>query len=287
MKKIRAALTAARFNGAAGPGGDKLSNEEMHAVEDLVEAIEQDRYSFVYEAWHAEQGVVAYEMLLRAYDSRPANDDSRIDLGAAVAGLTKLELRAKFDEILIQEELKWAKRRNLTPVTLNLSMEAIYSETFWENMEGVLDDFGPENIIFEILEDPIPEQDSHRIGHLRNLRAAGYRFAMDDYRPCLRDVQRMQALGKIVSFVKLDGHLVRDGLDDGDPALDRTIAALSPHYNLVAEWVTDAAEADELFKKNVHCVQGRDLPLGAGQFRMDLAHHRGQSRRRQGGPKPG
>ena len=178
------------------------------------------------------------------------------------------------DQVLVREELLWAHDMDLMPVTINLSMDSIYSEKFWVGLELPLKLFGAENIIFEILEDPIPEFGKDRIEHLRELHAEGFRFAMDDYHPCLRDEERMEALGEIVDFVKMDGNLVRKGLSGKSRALDETIEKLSPYYNLVAEWVESVEEADTLFKKNVHSVQGRDLPLDEQRFRIGLDRHR-------------
>lgn len=278
LSEIRAKLYRARYNSIIGDDGGEAEvlAHDVEALEDLLKAFESHTFLFEYEAWHGEHEVIAYEMLIRAYKIRPTSgqpeyqEEDRVDLKAAVEAADKIGAREALDKILVREELIWAYERGLTPVTINLSMDAVYSEQFWKDLELPLKLFGPQNIIFEILEDPIPENGRFKIDHLRKLRDDGYRFALDDYRPCLRDEERMLALGEIIDYVKLDGDLVKKGLSGETRALDETINRLSPYYNIVAEWVENVEQADSLFKKNVHSVQGRDLPLDGQRFKIAL-----------------
>lgn len=282
LSEIRTKLYRARYNTIAGKSGDgvDVSEHDVEALEDLLKAFENHTFLFEYEPWHSEHGVVAYEMLIRAYKADPSsetsgyNEKDRVDLKAAVEAADKIGARVALDKILVREELIWAYGRRLMPVTINLSMDAVYSEAFWKDLEIPLKLFGPQNIIFEILEDPIPENGRFRIAHLHRLRDEGYRFALDDYRPCLRDEERMMALGGIIDYVKLDGDLVKKGLSGQSNALDETINRLSPNYKIVAEWVENVQQADHLFKKNVHSVQGRDLPLDGQRFKIALDRFR-------------
>lgn len=277
LKQIRSAMYRAYYNGEAHAEGD-VTYQDVQVMDSFLKALENKTFCFEYESWHTPEGVAAYEMLVRAYDGTDANgpfdEAQRIDLGHVIKVADKLGMRMPLDQVLVREELLWAHDMDLMPVTINLSMDSIYSEKFWVGLELPLKLFGAENIIFEILEDPIPEFGKDRIAHLRELRDEGFRFAMDDYHPCLRDEERMEVLGEIVDFVKMDGNLVRKGLSGQSRALDETIEKLSPYYNLVAEWVESVEEADTLFKKNVHSVQGRDLPLDGQRFRIGLDRHR-------------
>lgn len=142
------------------------------------------------------------------------------------------------------------------PVTLNISVESALSPTFWKKLEPYLENFNAQDVIFEILEHDVdPTAD---ISHLNTLKRRGYRFALDDFAAGPEHQNRLKIFADIIDFIKIDGPLIRNAIEEQDRSLNDITKSLKDH-KLVAERVHSKTEANQLFDMGFYGVQGREL----------------------------
>ncbi len=210
--------------------------------------------------------ILAYECL-----SRPRTKDG---VEYSISDLTELAynmgLAKEMDTLLISNALKKAYETQHTPITLNSSIEAAMDPKFWDDIIPRMERTGLNNIIIELLEHDIaPNAD---ISHLQQLRDQGLRFALDDLSVGQSHENRLSAFGGLIDYIKFDGPLVRAHLDGAHHDKDGTFLSARalkdmiqhlqtelPNTMLIAEYVTNTKEANELSRIGVHYVQGREL----------------------------
>lgn len=210
--------------------------------------------------------VLAYECL-----SRPSKSDgTEYSIGPFTEMAYQMGLAIEMDTLLMSNALKKSHELSKTPITLNTSIQSAMDLDFWNDMRPRMDKKGIQNIIIELLEHDIdPHSD---IRHLHQLREQGLRFALDDLSLGQSHENRLEAFGELVGYVKFDGPLVRayfdgahhdqDGTYLSSTALEDTVKLLRselPHALLIAEYVTNKDEAEELFHMGILGVQGREL----------------------------
>ncbi|PCJ99102.1 MAG: hypothetical protein COA45_06570 [Zetaproteobacteria bacterium] len=242
---------------------EKIANNP-EAVLEFKEALESNafkRRNIKAEGIYTQSGILAYELL-----ARPNNGTRSFSIGNLSKISHGLDIAKEFDALTCSNALKIAKEIPLpTPITLNISVDAALSEEFWAYMRVKLEQFEPEDIIFEILENDVNRNAD--ITHLKEMRALGYRFALDDLSIGADHENRLHAFGDLVNFIKIDGPFVRAGLGDENTEFtqgqfNETIKHLQSEYpdcTLIAERVHNREEAQYLFDIGFSGVQGWDL----------------------------
>lgn len=239
-----------------------------------VQAILHDAFKngSIQESIFSEDDYIAHESL-----ARPKDENGRIySIGNIAKAFYKAGLHVEFDTLTSSIGLKHAKK---FPVTLNISVESALSPKFWDEIKKRTQHINPEDIIFEILEHDIaPRTD---ISVLEARKAEGFRFALDDFSIGKDHDHRLQVLGGLVDYIKIDGPLVRAYLegtytenhDDGTVTnytkadFEDTVAKIQNYYEaqglpmplLIAERVRTREEAQDLFDIGFSGVQGWKL----------------------------
>lgn len=240
---------------------------DTRQAEKVLDALEQGLFCFRAEAWHdiahGKAGQPVNEMLLHIPDeqSRPA------DMYKAMHAIYDRGFFRQMDEIIVACVLQQAEALDQFPVSINLSVHSACCKAFWKDIAPLLSRFPRESVVFEILESeyvPTPVE----IRTLRALRHMGYRFALDDIAPGLRDMLRLKALGGVVDYIKICGTMI-ESWELGHAGLISfmgQVRAMCPEAVLVAEWVSSVAYAHHLSKIGFHAVQGRNLPAERERF---------------------
>jgi Amt family ammonium transporter len=152
---------------------------------------------------------------------------------------------------------------NVSGSTLELPDFAAFVEEL-ERRHGV----DPRRVCMEVTESVAFDRLSRAVGHMRQLRTRGYRFALDDFGSGVASFGYLQQLP--VDLVKIDGRFVRDlGKDASAALIVESLAKLARLKSLecVAEWVESREALEELGRLGVDYAQGlyieRPQPLAA------------------------
>lgn len=236
----------------AAASGSLQSNQDV-AV--LMEALLEDRFKFVKEPWHGQNGKLAEELLLRAWDKKGI----AISHAKAMNAIVDEGDLSSFNSFLVYKTFAKTPVHNHTSLSVNVFPSCVANQEFWDRLESSVGAHDCHNIIFEILE----HEQVYRVDHglMRTALDKGYRFALDDFEGTVDDHKRLQDFAPYLSFVKLDGKLVRDGMKD-ETALKQTISMLKTNYpdlKIIAEFVRNNREADKLYNMGVSAVQGMSL----------------------------
>lgn len=222
----------------------------------LLHALRNDRYRFEEESWFGENGPVAKELLLRAWNKKGEAVNHGGVLGAI---FTAKSSATGFDRQLFLSALKKTGPDQRMPLSINILPSSLESREFWDLLDKHPAAHGPESIILEILEHETQFTVNHDL--MERARNAGYTFALDDFSPTENDWKRLQAFAPYLNYIKLDGAFVRRGLK-GDIAFKQAVNILRnahPDCALIAEHVETRDEADRLFAMGIAAVQGNKL----------------------------
>lgn len=259
---------------------DARSRGDAAEIEPLLDAIANDRIEFEREPWNplnlkSSLKELPAEMLLRTHMS----DGHPISPEAPVKRINKLGLNRAFDQIIVLAAASQAVKQGQFPVSINISSRNACDPDSLLALHNLLQEhFGdrikPQQIILELLEDD-PANDVNNDA-LEEMRALGYRFAIDDQSHEEWDSARLENLGPHVDFVKIDRATV-EAMErhlDGENHPEKK--AVSDLFNRIAthtkgavllEGVRSAKMAMALKDayNKVALVQGRDLPA-SGTF---------------------
>ncbi len=227
-------------------------NEKIVA---LIDALCAGRFSFAHEAWHGKDGEMASELLLRVWDEHGLP----LERGQAIAAVAADGRLPGLNVFLVFAALAKTPVSHDETLSINILPSIAALPQFWDKLDKARGGHAPESIIFEILE----HEESWDVDDalMEQAKQKGYRFALDDFNADESDWQRLADFAPYLDFIKLDGPLVRDGLD-GDPVLAQTIGRLQKDYpdlQIVAEYVRSDHEAQMLYDMGVTAVQGTRL----------------------------
>lgn len=275
-------------------------------VFDFIDALEQGRFHFEYETWHSLRDSGKHlpaEMLIRARNI----DEVKIPPLEPITLINDWGFHTSFDKAIILLSVKQALRHRHKNISINTSARNISDEKFWLGIKNSLrSQYGDlENIklTFEITEDALASKPCRDI-LLAMKKELGCRFAIDDthhdYKTSRLDLQRLLNLAArkgykeygidgheieispelpIIDFVKLDGIIIRDALDQSDPlkekidihAVIKEIRALFPNALIIAEKVRTPKEAKFLMDHtDIDAVQGLFLPHDRAQMHIQI-----------------
>lgn len=154
---------------------------------------------------------------------------------------------------------------------INLSGQTLTNEEFFEFLREAMHRLGPRasRICFEITETAAIANIGAAENFIRELRALGCKFSLDDFGSGLSSFGYLKQLP--VDHLKIDGVFIRDLLSDPvDYALVRAINEVGKTLGktTIAEFVENAQIREKLAELGVDCVQG----YGVGRPRplMDI-----------------
>lgn len=173
-----------------------------------------------------------------------------------------LGLAREFDTAVTTKAMKV---NSPLPIAYNISVESSLDPRFWSALQPHM---SREPSIFEILEHNVPA--GADIGHLRDLREQGHRFALDDFNLGSTHEARLALYAPVTDIIKIDGGLVRDCLDERNGRTEQDLALLAtrlksdmrpynPSVIILAEHVQNFTEANKLFDMGFGAVQGHKL----------------------------
>tara|TARA_R110002124_G_scaffold149220_1_gene315166 strand:- start:331352 stop:332266 length:915 start_codon:yes stop_codon:yes gene_type:complete len=240
------------------------------SLSSLIQAFHQDEVYYAAEPWvNAQKDIIANELLFRF----KRGEDSAIGNYTYIEDdLRKSGLLTDFDILNIFNILSWLPQdTQRIHSTINLSHDTLCDSELCEQLFSVLQHKEAPSLIIEILEDD-KQFNAQQIAYLSDLRKRGTIFAMDDFRINIQsDWARLQSLKSqdILSYIKLDGkQSVRPYLDQGKPGLEALraeIIKIKSHAGcapqIIAEWVNNEQEIDQLVSIGVDAVQGTNLIL--------------------------
>ena len=199
-------------------------------------------------------------------------------------------LAVDLDRWVVNEALTWLRARNRSisscslgdqchcrcRVSINLSGQSISDREFLQEIRQQFIDkaVDPELVIFEITETAaITNLESARY-FMKELKAIGCRFALDDFGSGMSSFGYLQQLD--VDYVKIDGslvtHIAKGGLENAMiNAIVHVANAMNAHT--IAEYVEDKLTQQSLESSGVDFVQGflvhKPVPLKSLRFCAD------------------
>lgn len=201
-----------------------------------------------------------FEVLIRMQDK----DGKSIPAGAFLPAAERYNLMHDLDRWVVEAALKWLSEdteqlRRLETCMLNLSGQTLTDETFAGfALEAIHRSRVPGNkICFEITETVAIANLSMARKLIKELKAVGCRFALDDFGSGMSSYAYLKTLP--VDFIKIDGIFVKDILTDPvDTAMVRSINEIGHIMGkkTIAEYVENEAIMQKLHELDVDYGQG-------------------------------
>lgn len=146
-------------------------------------------------------------------------------------------------------------------LSVNVSPLQLDEEDFERSVLASLEASGlePSRLVLDVTESAVLETSTHRtIRNLNRLRAAGVRFALDDFGSGYSSLERLRHLP--VSFIKVDRCFVQGvtTVGSGDLAVVRAVVGMASSLGIpvVAEGVEDELQRGILLQAGVQLAQG-------------------------------
>ena len=256
LKKAEAACHLAKDKGrnriqlfdTADKDSQRLQNEAMW-VQRLRQAIEDNRFVLHQQTilpLNAGAQRYNYEILLRLR----ADDDSLITPASFLTSAESYGLMPQIDRWVIKHYFRWLQRQpahlqQLELCSINLSACSLQDASFKDDVQLMFDRYQIpfSRICFEITESVAIVNLQSTLAFITHFRALGCKVALDDFGSGFSSYSYLKHFP--ADFVKIDGHFVRDLLDDQyDKAIVKSIhdVARAMGMQTVAEFV----ETDEI-----------------------------------------
>ena len=200
-----------------------------------------------------------YELLLRMI----GEDGEVIDAGRFIDNAERFGLIQSIDRWVVKEavQLLADHRRSGRELVLevNLSGKALADRKLLKIIERGLAEgtVNPRNLILEVTESAAISNLLQAQDFIRNLKALGCRFALDDFGVGFSSFYQLKQLP--VDFLKIDGSFIREvATSDVDQHLVRAIVELAHALNkeTIAEFVGDQETVEVLREIGVDYAQG-------------------------------
>lgn len=260
-------------------------SERMALEADLRRAIESDQLMLWYQPQVHRGELSGAEALVRwRHPARGLLPPSAFIPLAEETGLI-LPLGDWVLEAACRQAAAWARRRAMPRITVavNISARQFRQPDFTAKVLDTIRRTGvdPAGIELEITESTLVEDVDTVVARMRELKAHGLRFAVDDFGvgySCLSYLRRLP-----LDQLKIDMSFVRDILiDPGSSAIARAIISLSEALGLkvIAEGVESDEQRDHLARLGCHAWQGFlcSQPLPAAPFEKRVAARAGRHR---------
>ncbi|KAA2285332.1 bifunctional diguanylate cyclase/phosphodiesterase [Arenimonas fontis] len=238
---------------------------EMEWAGRIREALADGRFELHYQElaplWHGEQAEgVHVEMLVRMRDESGA----MVPPGAFIPAAERFGLMPQLDRWVVETALAnfghlHASDRPVHLCAINLSGPTFEDNAFAEFVLRALDDYGvsPQRICFEITETAAVSNMARAVEFMQRLRAAGCRFALDDFGSGMASFGYLKNLP--VDYIKIDGSFIRNiETDPVSYSIVRAVTDIGHQLGLqvIAEWVADERARDLLRGLSVDYAQG-------------------------------
>ncbi len=191
-------------------------------------------------------------------------DDEPILPGAFLPAAGRFQLMPRLDRWVIRETFRYLRDNHrhldaLAMCSINLSGYSLGDHELVDFIVTELKGSGlpPRKICFEISESAAVANFTHTVTFVKDLRAEGLRFALDDFGSGMSSFAYLKNLP--VDFLKIDGHFVRDMAED---PVDRTmVEAINQighvmSMRTIAEFVESADVLDIARQIGVDLAQG-------------------------------
>jgi diguanylate cyclase (GGDEF)-like protein len=249
-----------------GPSDKELTARqgEMAWIERINRAIDDDRLELFYQpiepAVRGERRGMHIEVLVRLREE----DGRLIPPGAFLPPAERYHIITRIDRWVVERMLQvFAEQsdfaRRIETCGINLSGQSLSNDDFFEFVRDAMLKLGPQaaRICFEITETAAIANIGAAETFMRELRALGCKFALDDFGSGLSSFGYLKQLP--VDHLKIDGVFIRDLLTDPvDYALVRAINEVGQTLGktTIAEFVENDQIREKLVELGVNCVQG-------------------------------
>jgi EAL domain-containing protein (putative c-di-GMP-specific phosphodiesterase class I) len=208
-----------------------------------------------------------YEFLVHMVDGHGRLLSPAVFVGAA----SRDELAADLDRWVVRSALRTLSREELAPAsswTINISTSTLNDDTFPAFVHAQLARSGvpPQSICFELSETAAVTNLASAMRFTDALKALGCRFSLSQFGTSLNTYAYLRNLK--VDYLKIDGSLVRDIVDD---PIDRAVVGSISHIahvmgiQTIAEHVEDITVLEVLKELGIDYAQGyaiaKPLPL--------------------------
>lgn len=236
-------------------------HERVYWNEKIKEALSEDLLQLVFQPI---QNVVLgttshYEALLRVYDeNKKLLPTYKFVLFAEKSGLIQ-----EVDLMIVEKAMAYKRRledlEDHATIAINLSGVSFRNASLNDSIIHFLEKYevNPEEIIFEITETAAVEDVSDTAMKMRELKAMGFKFALDDFGVGFSSLHHLKQLP--LNYVKIDGSFIKHlPVETEDQALVKAVVEVSKVFGLktVAEFVEDDETLLLLRQLGVDFAQG-------------------------------
>ncbi len=235
--------------------------QQLDMLQLLKQALDEDQFCQVLqkiEPVHAEHGLPEHwEVLLRLRQP----DNTLIFPGQFIEVAEKFNFMPEIDRWVVRATFAVLSKLDQVPphVAINLSGASVQDPEMANFIRHTLNDSGldPRRICFEITETTAISNFDQAVAMMGSLRALGCQVSLDDFGGGLLSFEFLRQLQP--DFVKIDGKLVRDMLED--PVAEVIVGAIHRVATVmgaqtIGEWVESQELYDRLRAIGVDYVQG-------------------------------
>ena len=180
-------------------------------IAEINEALRAQRLEIVFQpVVDLNTAIVAhYEVLIRLL-----SNGALLLPGTFLPTAECFRLMPEFDRQVIAKALPYLAANNALDLSINISGQSFEDETLPDFIEASFEDAGiePSRVIFEITETAAISNMAGAQTMRQQLRAAGFRFALDDFGVGFSSFSYLKDL--IADYLKIDGTFVRDADSD-------------------------------------------------------------------------
>ncbi len=253
---------------------------EMQWVTRITQALEEDRFCLYYQpivALDAADSEQHWEILLRL----KTPDGSIVRPETFIPAAERYNLMPAIDRWVIRNVIAWCARRleaaphqPLPLCGINLSGVSFSDHSLVGFIRDTLrqHDVPAANLCFEITETAAITNISDAVQFILELKELGCRFALDDFGSGMSSFAYLKNLP--VDFLKIDGHFVRDIVDDPvDHVMVEAINRVGQAMGIrtIAEYVENDAIRAKLAQLGVDFAQGYGIAYPRPIHEADLA----------------
>lgn len=205
-------------------------------------------------------GKLQYELLLRL----KGDDNTLISPASFITAAERYGLMQHIDRWVIKHYFSWLKQhkthlQQLKRCFINLSGASLIDPDFKEDVQKLFNQYQiPHSLIcFEITESVAIVNLQNTLDFIQHFRKQGCTFALDDFGSGFSSYGYLKHFP--VDFIKIDGHFVRDLLDDNyDKAIVKSIHDIAKTMGMltIAEFVENEDIQQELALMGIDFVQG-------------------------------